>query len=471
MQPNPSSKQSDSGRSPYRLLLSVGLPFVLVLAFLGKQFFNFDSVGWSNGFNHPLMGWDHLVTMLAVGIWAAQLRGQAIWMLPLAFVGVMSLGGLAGAAGLAIPSVEGIILLSCAVFSVLITRKVRFSAQVNVLIVAFFAFFHGFAHGQEISTSASLISYTLGFMLATLLLHGAGILVAKLVVFAVTCLLTVVFSSVALAKNAEAIIELEDNNTVVTQDQGLDSKTAFGIAIDQAGFGSDYFAIAAKRPVDHGFSRQGVGDGGGSAATVSLERNRVDSMKASAKSYSKGLDAVGKGDGLSLKQTALQVLDTWPFNADHSTAHRLGFKHYYPDINQTPGKRLLSNGVGLTSPPLSTIVPAPQASLKFRQTSVPSIEESNLQAHIARLDTGKATRKTIKLSCHDYAFRNPGHAAAHGKQHLTLIDTDSLVVSAISSLHLHTANPKNLPQTFSANRPPRLIPSQHNNKNQRDITA
>ncbi|MGZ5001429.1 MAG: HupE/UreJ family protein, partial [Methylomonas sp.] len=135
-----------------------------MLAFLGKQFVSLDSMGWSDGFSHPLMGWDHLLTMLAVGVWAAQLRGQAIWMLPLAFVGVMSLGGLAGAAGLAIPSVEGIILLSCAVFSVLITRKVRFGTRINVLIVAFFAFFHGFAHGHEISASASLISYTLGFM-------------------------------------------------------------------------------------------------------------------------------------------------------------------------------------------------------------------------------------------------------------------------------------------------------------------
>jgi len=145
-------KQSDSGRSSSRLLLSVGLPVVLLLTFIGKQIFNFDDIGWHNGFNHPLTGWDHLVTMLAVGIWAAQLRGQAIWMLPLAFVGVMSLGGLAGAAGLAIPSVEGIILLSAAVFSVLITRKIRFSTTINVSIVAFFAFFHGFAHGHEIST-------------------------------------------------------------------------------------------------------------------------------------------------------------------------------------------------------------------------------------------------------------------------------------------------------------------------------
>jgi hypothetical protein len=120
--------------------------------------------------------------MLAVGIWAAQLRGTAIWLLPVTFVGVMSLGGLAGAAGFLIPASEPIILLSCLVFSALIVRRIRFSSQINVVIVAFFAFFHGFAHGHEISTSASLISYTLGFMVATILLHGAGILVVRLLV-------------------------------------------------------------------------------------------------------------------------------------------------------------------------------------------------------------------------------------------------------------------------------------------------
>jgi urease accessory protein len=138
-----------------------------------------DISGWSSGFIHPLQGGDHLLTMLAMGIWAAQLRGSAIWLLPVTFVGVMSLGGLAGATGFLIPASEPIILLSCLVFSALITRKIRFSSQINVAIVAFFAFFHGLAHGHEISTSANLISYTLGFMVATILLHGAGVLVVR----------------------------------------------------------------------------------------------------------------------------------------------------------------------------------------------------------------------------------------------------------------------------------------------------
>jgi hydrogenase/urease accessory protein HupE len=158
------------GLSALFFLAATSFPIKLVL---------FDS-DWIHGFQHPLHGWDHLLTMIAVGIWAAQLRGVAIWMLPLTFICVMSLGGLAGAANFAVPSVEVMILLSGLVFSVLIAKKVRFTTRINVLIVAFFAFFHGYVHGQEISASASLISYTFGFVLATALLHGAGIATARL---------------------------------------------------------------------------------------------------------------------------------------------------------------------------------------------------------------------------------------------------------------------------------------------------
>ncbi len=168
--------------NPQKLLLPLVLLTLLSLPLvkISTALFALNS-DWIHGFDHPLQGWDHLLTMIAVGIWAAQLRGQAIWMLPVTFVSVMSLGGLAGAASYAVPSVEIMILLSGLVFSVFIVRKVHFTTRINVLIVAFFAFFHGYAHGQEISASASLISYTLGFVFATLLLHCAGIATARLV--------------------------------------------------------------------------------------------------------------------------------------------------------------------------------------------------------------------------------------------------------------------------------------------------
>ena len=327
-------------------LASYALPLLLVLAFLGKQLLNLDSIGWINGFNHPLTGWDHLLTMLAVGVWAAQLRGQAVWMLPLAFVSVMSLGGLAGASGLDIPSVEGIILLSCAVFSVLITRKIRFNGKINVLIVAFFAFFHGFAHGQEISTSASLISYTLGFMLATLLLHGAGILVAKLVVLSISCFLTIGFTSAAQAKADDSMGDEDIKKFVIVHTQQASAQ------LDFAGFINSRYADA--------FSGQCVADTGGgggfpqSGAVDPPDQQLTNQLRAGTSHAPLKADSMSQLK--SLKPAAVQVLVNWPqrlfFNRAYLNCTNLDFKHYYPDINHTPGKNLLSNGVGLTSPPV-----------------------------------------------------------------------------------------------------------------------
>ncbi|WMJ07510.1 TonB-dependent receptor domain-containing protein [Nitrosomonas sp. sh817] len=141
---------------------------------------------WSEGFEHPLMGWDHILVMVAVGIWAAQIRGQALWILPAVFVGIMSLGGLTGAASYAVPGAEAMVLLSCFMISALIICGVRFSAPANIIIISLFAFFHGYVHGQEISASTSLGFYIAGFVSATLLLHGVGILISWLIVLAFT---------------------------------------------------------------------------------------------------------------------------------------------------------------------------------------------------------------------------------------------------------------------------------------------
>ena len=170
-----------------RILLPAIILLLTMVAYAYCQLSNLIMTDLFSGFSHPLEGLDHVITMLGVGIWAAQLRGKAIWLLPVTFVSVMSLGGVSGAASyLAIPSAEVLIIASCLVFSALIIRKIHFGTKMNVLIVAFFAFFHGYAHGQEISTSASLVSYTVGFMLATMLLHGTGILVAKIILLSIT---------------------------------------------------------------------------------------------------------------------------------------------------------------------------------------------------------------------------------------------------------------------------------------------
>ncbi len=151
----------------------------------GHVFLAADS-SWHHGFNHPLEGLDHIVVMLLVGVWAAQTRGNAIWLLPLTFVGNMSIGGLAGVLSLAVPGAEAMILLSGVVMCVLVIRKIRFATWMSLLLVAFFAFFHGYAHGQEIPVSASFVSYAMGFVLATMLLHGVGILVFRLAILSMT---------------------------------------------------------------------------------------------------------------------------------------------------------------------------------------------------------------------------------------------------------------------------------------------
>jgi len=136
---------------------------------------NFTTADWYSGFFHPMQGLDHILAMLAIGFWVAHTPTRP-WLLPLTFVSVMGLGGLIGASGLALPSTELIILLSGLVLSVLAVKEVSFNAKINVLIVAFFAFFHGYAHGFELPNSADFLSYCLGFITATLLLHSTGII-------------------------------------------------------------------------------------------------------------------------------------------------------------------------------------------------------------------------------------------------------------------------------------------------------
>jgi urease accessory protein len=154
-------------------LLALFLP-----SFAHAHAMSITTVDWASGFGHPLQGLDHIFAMLAVGFWAVQLRGLALWALPLTFVSVMSAGGLIGTLGLTLPNAELIILLSGLVLSVLALKKVRFDSKINVLIVAFFAFFHGYAHGVEIADATDFWSYSFGFITATILLHGAGMITA-----------------------------------------------------------------------------------------------------------------------------------------------------------------------------------------------------------------------------------------------------------------------------------------------------
>jgi urease accessory protein len=130
---------------------------------------------FSGGFAHPLSGWDHLLAMVAVGLWAAQLGGRARWLVPASFVSVMLIGAAFGRAGLVVPGVEQAIAASVLVLGLLIAATVRLPVVAGMALVGIFAFFHGFAHGAEMPMTAGALSYGAGFVAATVLLHAAGV--------------------------------------------------------------------------------------------------------------------------------------------------------------------------------------------------------------------------------------------------------------------------------------------------------
>ncbi|MCW5772602.1 MAG: HupE/UreJ family protein [Rhodospirillaceae bacterium] len=134
--------------------------------------------GFAAGFFHPLGGIDHLLAMLAVGVWAAQTGGRAVWMVPGAFVGTMAVGGIVGLAGIGIGGTETVIVASVLVLGVVIAAALKPALYLSVPLVGAFAFFHGIAHGAELPESAHPVHYALGFVLATALLHAVGIAAA-----------------------------------------------------------------------------------------------------------------------------------------------------------------------------------------------------------------------------------------------------------------------------------------------------
>jgi urease accessory protein len=133
------------------------------------------SASFSTGFAHPFSGIDHLLAMLAVGLWAAQNKRSAMWVLPLAFPLMMVIGALLAFAGLEIPAAETGIAASVAVLGLLIAFAVKMPLRASTAIVSLFALFHGYAHGSELPHGSSAVMYGLGFVLATALLHAMGL--------------------------------------------------------------------------------------------------------------------------------------------------------------------------------------------------------------------------------------------------------------------------------------------------------
>jgi urease accessory protein len=132
------------------------------------------------GFFHPFTGIDHLLAMLAVGIWGALLGGAALWMLPVSFPLIMALGAVAGILGLPMLAVEPGIVVSVIVLGAAIASNLRLPLLGATAFVGIFAIFHGYAHGAELPKHADVLPYCAGFVLATGLIHLMGIAVGML---------------------------------------------------------------------------------------------------------------------------------------------------------------------------------------------------------------------------------------------------------------------------------------------------
>jgi urease accessory protein len=131
--------------------------------------------GFFSGFTPPIFGFDHVVAMVAVGLWGAFLGQPAIWLLPVVFPVVMAFGGLAGVLGVPLPGVEVGIAASAVALGAMVALALRPPLWVAAVLVGAFAIFHGHAHGTELPEAANPLAYGVGFVIATGLLHLSGI--------------------------------------------------------------------------------------------------------------------------------------------------------------------------------------------------------------------------------------------------------------------------------------------------------
>ncbi len=135
--------------------------------------------GFLSGFEHPISGLDHVLAMIAVGLWGAVLGPPAIWVLPVAFPMMMAVGGLLGLLGIPLPGVEIGIAISALVLGAMVLAELRPPLWLAAVVVGFFAIFHGHAHGRELPEGTSALLYSFGFVVATGLLHAVGILLGE----------------------------------------------------------------------------------------------------------------------------------------------------------------------------------------------------------------------------------------------------------------------------------------------------
>jgi urease accessory protein len=134
-----------------------------------------QATGFVTGLLHPVSGLDHVLAMVAVGLWGVQLGAPAIWLLPVTFPLVMAFGGFLGLVGVPLPGVELGIATSAILLGAMVALLARPPLALAALLVAFFAIFHGHAHGTELPAGQSGLLYSVGFVVATGVLHAVGI--------------------------------------------------------------------------------------------------------------------------------------------------------------------------------------------------------------------------------------------------------------------------------------------------------
>lgn len=136
-----------------------------------------QATGFFTGIEHPWSGLDHILAMIAVGLWGAQLGNPAMWVLPITFPMVMSIGAMMGLLGIPVPGIEIGIAVSAILLGAMVLMEVRPKLVIATTLVGFFAIFHGHAHGTELPAGQSGLLYSMGFVFGTGCLHGVGILI------------------------------------------------------------------------------------------------------------------------------------------------------------------------------------------------------------------------------------------------------------------------------------------------------
>jgi urease accessory protein len=131
--------------------------------------------GFLDGVDHPISGLDHVLAMVAVGLWGAQLGLPAVWLLPIAFPMMMAFGGMLGLMGVPVPGIEIGIAVSGIVLGAMVLGEVKTPVAAAIVMVGIFAIFHGHAHGTELPPGQNAMLYSLGFVVSTGTLHAAGI--------------------------------------------------------------------------------------------------------------------------------------------------------------------------------------------------------------------------------------------------------------------------------------------------------